>query len=888
MRINWTVVLALFKRDLRLYFSNPTGYVFITLFIFLSAAAAFWQELFFANNLANLDQLNQVFPYLLLFFVPALTMGVWADERRQGTDELLLTMPATDVEVVFGKFLATLGIYTASLVLSLSHVLVLFWLGSPDLGLMFSNYFGYWIIGAAFISVGMLASLLTSNVTVGFILGALFCSLLVFIGNIGSVFGESVQRLLEPLGVFGHFEDFAEGVISVSGLLYFLSIIGLMLYLNVILLGRRHWPAEADGLKMWVHYTIRSLSLAILLISVNAIIARAHVRFDITAEKLHTLSRETRALLKEIPEDRPVFIQAYISPEVPKPFVQTRQNLLSFLREIDAEAGPRVEVVIHDTEPYSKEAVEAREKFGITPQEVYDPGSARASIASIFMGVAFTCGAEEQVIPFMDRGLPVEYELIRSIRVVARTGRKKIGVVNTAARLFGGFDFQTFQSQPEWPVVHELRKQYEVVEISADQPIKEKLDGLLVALPSSLPQKQLDNLLDYIKQGHPTLLLVDPLPLFKPALSPTEPAGADRNPFMQNQPRPEPKGDIQEFMKKLGVSWNMRQIVWDTYNPHPDFATLPPEFVFVGPANGNPESINPNHKASSGLQELVFLYPGYIQKAADSDYEFTPLIKSGYVSGSMSYNQLIRRSLFGFQLVSHGLRHIPNDLDYVIAAHIRGDKVTKDTTDSKQEQVNVIVIADLDFISQQFFEIRKRGFENLNFDNIPFFLNCMDVLVGDESFITLRKRRVKHRILERVEEQTRQFVEQRTKEQQDAEAEAQRALDEARKRLNEKVAEVRQRPDLDAQTKEIMARNLQEVENRRFEALKRSIEAEKEAKIQRSKEQMEAQIRRIQNTIKTIAVVLPPIPVFAMGIVIFLKRRRREKEGAAAVRRLRG
>ena len=116
--MKWHVLDAVFKRNFVAYFSNPTGYVFICVFVLLGSLAAFWPPEFFNSNLANLDQLNRYLPFILLVFVPAITMSVWADERRQGTDELLLTIPASDWEVVFGKYLATVGIYTVALLFS--------------------------------------------------------------------------------------------------------------------------------------------------------------------------------------------------------------------------------------------------------------------------------------------------------------------------------------------------------------------------------------------------------------------------------------------------------------------------------------------------------------------------------------------------------------------------------------------------------------------------------------------------------------------------------------------------------------------------------------------------------------------------------------------------
>ena len=115
MGIDFGVVSAVFRKDMRQYLGNPTGYVFLTLFIATTAAAAFLQDGFFSRNLADLAELNAMMPAILMFFVPAITMGAWAEERRGGTDELLLTMPVRDVEVVVGKYLGVFGMYAISL-----------------------------------------------------------------------------------------------------------------------------------------------------------------------------------------------------------------------------------------------------------------------------------------------------------------------------------------------------------------------------------------------------------------------------------------------------------------------------------------------------------------------------------------------------------------------------------------------------------------------------------------------------------------------------------------------------------------------------------------------------------------------------------------------------
>ena len=860
--MNWRVIRAVFSREFFSYFGSPTGYVFITLFVFLSALGAFWQERFFLANLANLDQLNIWFPYLLVFLIPSITMTMWADEKRQGTEELLLTLPARDSELVLGKYLAALGIYTVALLFSLSHAVVLFWLGKPDTGMLFSAYLGYWLMGAALIPLGLLASQLTDNLTVAFILGAALCGLPVFLRQAGAMLPGDGQRLGEQLSAPEQFRDLAAGIVTTASLVYFAALAAAVLYLNVKLAGRRRWPVKHLG---W-HYAVRAFALIAAAGALTAIAGRIGTRADVTSERIHSLTAGTTELLQSIDPRRPVFIQAYLSPDVPRSYLPVRSSLSNLLREYAALGRERLNIRIVDTVKYSPEAREARERYGINPFRVPATEESAQTNNEIFLGLVFSSGGEEFVIPQFDRGLPVEYELTRSIRVVSRAKRKKVGILQTGANLFGGFDFQRRANTTEWSIVSELRKQYEVARIAPAADYPGDLDVLVAVLPHTLSAADLARLTAYVQRAKPTLIAVDPLPAFNLQLSPASAAegGAET---------PTPVTDTRPLMNALGVEWNPSLVAWDTYNPHPQLRSLPPEIVFVGKGNQAPMPFQMKEDATAGLQEVILIYPGQLKERNDGKIKFVPLLTSGPSGGTLPWNQIVQRSLLGTS-VAQGQPHTPSGKPVVLAARVTG------------AAVNAVVLADADMIGEQFFDIRKQGVEYLNLDNVTLALNAIDELAGEKSFIALRKRRPRHRTLEAVEARTRQYEQQRDMEAQQAATVAAQRLQEAQARLDQSVAAIESRPDLDDQAKQIMISSVQTAENRRLQVARANIEDERQRQIENARAAMESSVRGIQNTIKLLAVVLPPIPAFVLFIVMSIRKLARERARIAPERRV--
>lgn len=882
------VVWAVFKRNFSSYFINPTGYVFITVFILLGAIAAFWQESFFLNNLANLDRLNDYFPMLLLFFIPALTMNIWSEERRQGTDELLFTLPGHDSDIVLGKYLAALGIYTVAVLFSLSHLAILTYLGDPDVGLILATYLGYWLAGAALLAVGMVASLLTANATVAFILGAIFCAFFVFIHFAENVLGPTLGSFAHMAGLVPHFQAFGDGSVPPESILYFVALTVVMLYVNVALVGRRHSSGGESAAGQTLHWVARSLGLAVAAVSLCVLVGRLGLSLDFTAERLHTLQPQTQDVVDAIPKDRPVYIQAYFSPEVPDSHVQTRKDLINLLRKLDQVGGDRIHLNLVDTEPYTEEATRASENYKIEPRKLLAVSGGQRAGQDVFMGLVFNSGPEEFVIPFFDRGLPVEYELARSIRVVSQTQRKKLGVVSTDAGLFGGFDFQSMSSNPDWSVVRELRKQYDVEQVQAAGPYPADLDVLMVVLPSSLTQEEMDVLQEAMLAGKPTLLLDDPLPLFNHNLAPDLPKDSGRNPFMnQGRPPPQPKGNIEGLLASIGLSWQKTIIVWSDYNPHPAIADAPPQVMFVSKSPANPQPFNMQSPITAGLQEVVLMFAGWLQPAAGAGdgLKYVPLLKAGITTGTSRSDDMLVRSFLGVQLNLRA-RRLQTGQDYTLALHVTGTPGAgpKPTADGQEapagdkRAINVIAVADADVISETFFDLRRQGFEQFNFDNVTFVLNCIDDLAGDESFIELRKHRPHHRTLARLEGQSQQYVDKRRAQDDQAEAQAEQKLAEARGRLDEKLSELRQR-ELDERTKGIMLATLEKAENRRLEVARTNIEAEKDRQMRKARAEMERAISAIQRRVKWLAAILPPIPTLLLAVLLFAYRYKRENVG---------
>ena len=238
-------ITPIFKREFFGYFRSPVAYVFLIVFLLISVGFAFSPfGGFFRAGVASLERYFMFFPWYFLFLVPAVGMRLWSEEKRAGTIELLFTLPVTTLEAVVGKFLAAWAFVSLAVALSFPMALTVGFLGDPDWGVILTTYFGAILMAGGYLGVCLLMSALTKNQVISFVLSVMLCLVLVFLGYSGFTdFLEgflpiAVADALANFSFITHFDAFTKGIIDPKDVIFFLSLIGLSLFLNVVALER--------------------------------------------------------------------------------------------------------------------------------------------------------------------------------------------------------------------------------------------------------------------------------------------------------------------------------------------------------------------------------------------------------------------------------------------------------------------------------------------------------------------------------------------------------------------------------------------------------------------------------------------------------------------------
>ncbi|HQH26733.1 MAG TPA: ABC transporter permease [Oligoflexia bacterium] len=236
---------AIFKREFQSYFATPIALIFLTVFLILTGFFTFKLGRFYDQGQADLRLFFTWHPWLYLFIVPAVSMRLWAEERRSGTIELLLSLPVGLMEAMLGKFVAAWAFVGFALVLTFPMVLTVWYLGSPDLGVILAGYVGSFLMAGAFLSIGCCISALTANQVISFVISTVICLVLILLGfdpvtdMLAQVLPGFLVAQLVNLSFPYHFEAIQRGVINLSDVVYFVSLVLFFLFAGVIIVERK-------------------------------------------------------------------------------------------------------------------------------------------------------------------------------------------------------------------------------------------------------------------------------------------------------------------------------------------------------------------------------------------------------------------------------------------------------------------------------------------------------------------------------------------------------------------------------------------------------------------------------------------------------------------------
>lgn len=428
-----SAVLTVARKEFRTLFRSPVAVMFLGTFLVAVLFTFFTWSTFWARNLADARPLFAWLPLLLVFLVSAVAMRSWAEERRSGTLEVLLTMPVRTVDLVLGKFVAGMALIGAALLFTFPIPWMVSVIGPLDWGPVLGGYVGALLLGAAYLSIGLCVSARTDNQVVALMTTLLIGGTMYVIGTarIGGLFDAGTAETLAALGSGARFESIERGVVDLRDVAYYAAITVTCLALNVWFLdSRRLDPGSESGAAR-----ARAGRLLVALVAGNAVAANVWLapvrtlRVDLTEHGDYTLSAATKAILAASPE--PVVIQGFFSArthELLSPLVPRLRDLLA---EYEVAGGDRVTVSFAD--PSEDEALEEEigEQYGIrsVPFGVADRHS--QGVVNAFFHVLVRTGDKYEVLSFaelvevrpendkMDVQLGnVEYDITRAVKKV--------------------------------------------------------------------------------------------------------------------------------------------------------------------------------------------------------------------------------------------------------------------------------------------------------------------------------------------------------------------------------------------------------------------------------------------------------------------------------------
>lgn len=233
-------ITVIFKRELSSYFATPVAYVFIVIFLVMSGAMTFYFGNYYERGQADLIPFFQFHPWLYLFLVPAIAMRLWAEERKTGSIELLMTLPISVGEAVIGKYLAAWVFIGIALLLTFPMWITVNYLGQPDNGVIFAAYIGSALMAGGFLAIGSCISATTKNQVIAFIITVVICFVFLLAGSSLVLdffklwFPQNIVDSISSLSFLTHFVSIARGVIDLRDVIYFVTLIGLWLYANTL------------------------------------------------------------------------------------------------------------------------------------------------------------------------------------------------------------------------------------------------------------------------------------------------------------------------------------------------------------------------------------------------------------------------------------------------------------------------------------------------------------------------------------------------------------------------------------------------------------------------------------------------------------------------------